>query len=192
MEPDEALIKSIAAGDESAITTLFERYNARVFRFVVRIVKDEHFAKDITSEAFFEVWRQAGAFKSQSQVPTWILAVARFKAWSANRVRWHVSLDEAKVQRIEDAADNPEEALLKLDRGAMLRACLARMSAEHREIIDLVYYHEKPIAEVAEILQLSRNTVKTRMFYARKALQRLLARAILGAASNRKMFDQES
>ena len=100
MEPDESLIKSIAACDESAIRTLYERYNARVFRFVVRIVKDEHLAEDITSEAFFEVWRQAATFKSRSQVPTWILAIARFKAWSANRARWHVSLDEAKAERI--------------------------------------------------------------------------------------------
>src|SRR5262249_18397264 len=156
----------------------YERHNRRVFRFVVRIVKDEHFAEDITSEVFFEVWRQADTFESRSKVPTWLLAIARFKAWSASRARWHVSLDEIKAECIEDAADNPEDALLKLDKGATIRACLARMSSEHREIIDLVYYHEKSIVEVAEILQVSKNTVKTRMFYARKALQRLLARAI--------------
>jgi RNA polymerase sigma-70 factor, ECF subfamily len=176
-EPDEVLIKSIAARDESAMRMLYERHNARVFRFVTQIVKDEHLAEDITSEAFFEVWRQAGTFESRSQVPTWLLAIARFKAWSTNRVRRPVSLDEAKVERIEDAADNPEEALLKFDNGAMLRASLARMSPEHREIIDLVYYHEKTITEVAEILQVPRNTVKTRMFYARKALQRHMVRA---------------
>ena len=176
-EPDEVLIKSIAARDESAMRTLYERHNARVFRFVAQIVKDEHLAEDITSEAFFEVWRQAGTFESRSQVPTWLLAIARFKAWSTNRVHRSVSLDEAKAERIEDAADNPEEALIKLDNGAMLRASLARMSPEHREIIDLVYYHEKTITEVAEILQVPRNTVKTRMFYARKALQRHMVRA---------------
>jgi RNA polymerase sigma-70 factor, ECF subfamily len=57
-EPDEVLIQSIAARDESAMRTLYERYNAQVFRFVARIVKDQHLAEDITSEAFFEVWRQ--------------------------------------------------------------------------------------------------------------------------------------
>jgi RNA polymerase sigma-70 factor, ECF subfamily len=116
IEPDEVLIKSIAARDESAMRTLYERHNARVFRFVAGIVKDEHLAEDITSEAFFEVWRQAGTFESRSPVPTWLLAIARFKAWSTNRVRRPVSLDEAKAERIEDVADNPEEALLKLDR----------------------------------------------------------------------------
>lgn len=88
-----------------------------------------------------------------------------------------MSLDEAKVERIKDIADTPEEALLKLDRGAMLRASLAEISPEHREIIDLVYYHGKTTREVAEILQVPRNTVKTRMFYARKTLQRLILNA---------------
>jgi RNA polymerase sigma-70 factor (ECF subfamily) len=108
------------------------------------------------------------------------MAIARFKAWAMNRVRRPVSLDEAGLEQIEDAADSPEEALLKLDSGAILRASLARMSPEHREIIDLVYCHEKTIKEVAEILQVPRNTVKTRMFYARKVLRRDMARARRG------------
>jgi RNA polymerase sigma-70 factor, ECF subfamily len=176
-EPDEVLIKLIAARDESAMRTLYERYNAHVFRFVARIVQDQHLAEDIASEAFFEVWRQAGTFESRSQVPTWLLAIARFKAWAANRVHRQLSIDEAKAERIQDIADNPEEALLKLNRGTILRASLALLSPEHREIIDLVYYHERTTREVAEILRVPRNTVKTRMFYARKALQRLMFNA---------------
>jgi RNA polymerase sigma-70 factor (ECF subfamily) len=189
-KPDEALIESIAAGDESAMRTLYERYTARVFRFVARMVKDEHLAEDITSEVFFEVWRRAGTFESRSQVSTWLLAIARFKAWSANRVRRPVSLDAAKAERIEDIADNPEEALLKVDRYIKLRASLARMSPEHREIIDLVYYHEKTISEVAEVIQVPKNTVKTRMFYARKALQRLLVSAAGGGRVSRPPSEQ--
>jgi RNA polymerase sigma-70 factor (ECF subfamily) len=177
-EPDESLIESIAARDEGAIRTLYERYSTRVFRFVARIVKDEYLAEDITSEVFFEVWRRAGTFESRSQVSTWLLAIARFKAWSANRTRWPVNLDAAKAEQIEDIADNPEEAMLKLDRSINLRAKLAQISPEHREIIDLIYYHEKTIPEVAEIIQIPKNTVKTRMFYARKALRRLLVTAV--------------
>lgn len=63
-EPDETLIKSIAARDEVAMRELYQRHNGRVFRFVARILKDKHFAEDITSEVFFEVWRQAGTFRS--------------------------------------------------------------------------------------------------------------------------------
>jgi RNA polymerase sigma-70 factor, ECF subfamily len=71
-------------------------------------------------------------------------------------------------------SDNPATALEKKDKSARLRKCLAGLSAEHREVIDLVYYHEKSVEEVAEIVDIPENTVKTRMFYARKRLAELL------------------
>ena len=91
--------------------------------------------------------------------------------------RWAVLLPHvlAAVSLVEDTADTPEETVLKEDRTAQLRRCLAQMSREHREVIDLVYYHEKSVEEVAEIIRLPKNTVKTRMFYARKRLAQLLA-----------------
>jgi RNA polymerase sigma-70 factor (ECF subfamily) len=101
------MIQSIAAHDEGAMRTLYERYNTYVFRFIARIVKDEHLAEDITSEVFFEVWRQADKFGARSQVSIWILAIARFKAWSANRVWRHLSLDAAKAEQIPDRPTLP-------------------------------------------------------------------------------------
>jgi RNA polymerase sigma factor (sigma-70 family) len=83
-------------------------------------------------------------------------------------------LDEEAAAAIEDLSDNPATALEKKDKSAMLRKCLAGLSAEHREIMDLVYYHEKSVEEVAEIVGIPENTVKTRMFYARKRLAELL------------------
>ena len=79
------------------------------------------------------------------------------------------------MELLEDSADTPEEALLKEDRRAQLRRCLAQMSREHREVIDLVYYHEKSIEEIAHIVRAPKNTVKTRMYYARKRLAQLLS-----------------
>jgi RNA polymerase sigma-70 factor (ECF subfamily) len=78
---------------------------------------------------------------------------------------------------IEDDRDTPEVALQKDDKGAAIRACLGRLSAEHREVVDLVYYHEKSLAEVAAITGAPEATVKTRLFYARKKLSELLAEA---------------
>ena len=78
---------------------------------------------------------------------------------------------------IEDPSDDPEIALEKKDKSALIRKCLTGLSAEHREIIDLVYYHEKSVEEVAEIVGIPENTVKTRMFYARKKLAELLKAA---------------
>ena len=120
-------------------------------------------------------WRSARALKGASQVSTWILSIARFKALSALRRRRETELDDTVIETIEDTADTPEQTVLNQDRSVQLRTCLAQMSREHREVIDLVYYHEKSVEEVAEIIQLPKNTVKTRMFYARKQLARLLS-----------------
>ena len=73
--------------------------------------------------------------------------------------------------------DNPEVVAQKTDKGALLRACMERLSDEHKTIIDLVYYHEMSIAEVSETVGIPQNTVKTRMFYARKKLSEFLMEA---------------
>src|SRR5258708_5068255 len=83
--------------------------------------------------------------------------------------------DEAHA--LPDLADDPEMAVQKKDRVAIMRQCLSHLSLVHREIIDLAYYQDKPINEVAEILGVPENTVKTRMFHARRRLSELLAQA---------------
>ncbi len=156
---------------------LFARHHVRVYRFVLRLVRDESVAEDLISEVFLDVWRQAGRFEGRSQVSTWLLAIARFKALSALRRRPDEELDDETAEAIEDPSDDPEVALDKKDKSAAIRKCLEKLSAEHREIIDLVYYHEKSVEEVAQIVGIPENTVKTRMFYARKRLAELLKAA---------------
>ena len=171
---DEVLIGRIANGDRLAMQVLYARYHVRVFRFVARLVRNEATAEDLISEVFLDVWRQAGRFEGRSTVSTWMLAIARFKAISALRRRSDEELDEETAGAIEDSSDDPATALEKKDKSAIIRKCLMGLSAEHREIVDLVYYHEKSVEEVAEIVGIPVNTVKTRMFYARKRLAELL------------------
>ena len=174
---DEALIGRIATGDKVAMQVLFARHHVRVYRFVLRLLRDQTKAEDLISEVFLDVWRQAGKFEARSAVSTWLLAIARYKALSALRRRPDEELDEETAAAIEDPGDDPETALGKKDKGEILRKCLTALSPEHREIIDLVYYHEKSVEEVAEIVGIPENTVKTRMFYARKRLAELLKAA---------------
>jgi RNA polymerase sigma-70 factor, ECF subfamily len=171
---DEVLIGRIANGDRLAMQVLFARHHVKVYRFVLRFLRNESAAEDLISEVFLDVWRQAGKFEGRSAVSTWLLSVARFKALSVLRRRTEAELDEETAAAIEDQADDPETALAKKDKGAALRRCLEKLSAEHREIIDLVYYHEKSVAEAAGIVGIPEATVKTRMFYARKKLSELL------------------
>jgi len=171
---DEVLIGRIANGDRLAMQVLFARHHVRVYRFVLRLVRNEATAEDLISEVFLDIWRQAGRFEGRSAATTWMLSIARFKALSVLRRRGEEELDDETAGAIEDHADDPEVTLAKKDKGAVLQQCLIKLSTEHREIIDLVYYHEKSVEEVAGIVGIPEATVKTRMFYARKKLSELL------------------
>jgi RNA polymerase sigma-70 factor (ECF subfamily) len=160
---DELLIGRIARGDRLAMQVLFARHHVRIYRFVLRLLRDEMAAEDVISEVFLDVWRQASRFEGRSAVSTWLIAIARREE----------GLDEETMEAIEEPSDNPSISVEKLDKGEKLRQCLAALTREHREVIDLVYYHEKSVEEVAQIVGIPENTVKTRMFYARKKLGEL-------------------
>jgi len=178
---DEALIRLIADGDKRAMQVLYARHNVRVYRFIVRLTGNQTLAEDLVSEVFLDVWRQAEGFESKSQVSTWLLAIARYKALAELRRRPELACDEAAAQT-SDPADDPEATFALKHRGEIVRDCLSRLSRRHREVIDLVYYHEKSVQEAAAILGVPGNTVKTRMFHARKTLSELLAaRGVVGA-----------
>jgi RNA polymerase sigma-70 factor (ECF subfamily) len=172
---DEALVGLIARGDKHAMQVLFARYGVRMFRFLMRFVDSESVAEDLVSEAFIDVWRHAGQYKARSLVSTWLLAIARHKALSALRRRSANDLDDEAIELIGDPGDNPEAAMQRRERSIILLDCLRQLSPAHREIIDLVYYHERSIADVAEIIGVSQSTAKTRMFYARRGIAKLMA-----------------
>jgi RNA polymerase sigma-70 factor (ECF subfamily) len=172
---DEALIERIAHGDRAAMQALYGRHSVRIYRFILRFTVDASTAEDLVSDVFIEVWRSAARFEKKSRASTWLLAIARHKALSARRRRPHEPLDTAAA--IEDPADDPETATQNAHRSTLIRKCLSQLSQAHREVIDLVYYHDKSVDEVAQIVGVSPNTVKTRMFYARNRMTGLLKEA---------------
>jgi RNA polymerase sigma-70 factor, ECF subfamily len=173
-DSDEMLVERIAAGDKLAMQVLFARHRTPVYRWLLRFVGNETVAEDLLSDVFFDVWQQAGRFEGRAAVTTWLLSIARFKALSARRRRTDAELDETIESTVADSADNPEIALQKKSRNELLRQAVTKLSPDHREIIDLVYYHEKSVDDAAQILRIPSATVKTRMFYARKKLAELV------------------
>jgi RNA polymerase sigma-70 factor, ECF subfamily len=171
---EKTLIGRIADGDQLAMRTLFARHRVALYRWLLRIVRDETLAEDLLSDVFLDVWRQAASFQGRASVSTWLLAIARYKALSARRRRIDAELDARIASSIADPADDPEAALQKKNRSELLRDSLASLSPEHGEVIDLVYYHGKSVREVADIVGVAEATVKTRMFYARKKLAELV------------------
>jgi RNA polymerase sigma-70 factor, ECF subfamily len=165
---DDVLIESIGKGDRRAMVSLFIRHNVRIHRFVMRLTGKTSIAEDVVSEVFLDIWRGAAEFSGRSNVSTWLLGIAR------NKTR---SLDYDAAIELVDDMDDPEVVADRASRGAVVRRCLMRLPPPLREVVDLIYYHEKTIAEVAEIVGIPPGTVKTRMFHARSRLQELLESA---------------
>src|SRR2546428_10587019 len=118
---DEALIELIADGDKRAMQVLYARHNVRVYRFILRLTGNQTLAEDLVSEVFLDVWRQAEGFEAKSQVSTWLLAIARYKALSAMRRRTDEHLDDQMAAAIEDTADGPEAQANPKDRTALVQ-----------------------------------------------------------------------
>ncbi len=177
---ERALLKSIATGDAKALERLFACTQTRVFRFLMRMVKSRAMAEDLVNEVYLAVWQSASRYEGRSEPVTWILSIARNKAASALRKRTELlGIDEEVAAAIVSEEDPPDVTAQKSDKSALMRTCMEELSTDHRTILDLVYYQEQSVSEVAEVLGIPENTVKTRMFYARKKLsERLLARGV--------------
>ena len=174
---DDALIESIGKGDRRAMVLLFMRHNVRIHRFVMRLTGKASIAEDVVSDVFLDIWRGAAEFSGKSNVSTWLLGIARNKAMSTLRRRTESVLDYDAAVALVDETDDPEVVADRASRGAVVRRCLTRLPPPLREIVDLIYYHEKTVAEVAQIVGIPPGTVKTRMYHARSRLQELLENA---------------
>jgi RNA polymerase sigma-70 factor, ECF subfamily len=173
-DEDRALIARIAGADKAALKRFFLHHQTRIFRFIQRIVRNEAVAEELTNEVFLDVWLHAKSYEGRSSVTTWLLTLAHNRAVSSLRKRREEAWDEDKATHIADGADTAEVAVQKANKGALLRQCLDALPPDQREIMDLVYYHERSIAEVSAVLGMPEGTVKTKMFNARKRLSELL------------------
>ena len=131
-ETDRALVDRVAKGDRAAVRLLFMRHHARGYRFVVRRTGSEMMADGIANEVFLEPWRQAPGFEGRSEVSTWLLGIARFKALSSLRKKKEEWIDDDDAAQVADSADTPEIVTLKEDKGAALRRFIDALPEEHR------------------------------------------------------------
>ena len=174
---DGKLLQRIAGGDKEAFTELYQRLQRPLFGFLVKLVREREMAEEVLNETLLDVWRQAGRFEGKSSVSTWVYSIAHHKAVSRlRRIREH-PLDEAAAEKIEDTAPTADMRVEENDTARLLKGMLDKLSFDHREVIQLAYYQEFSVQQIAEVLDLPENTVKTRMFYARQRLKALLEAA---------------
>lgn len=176
---DTILLEEIAGGDRQAFKTLYIKYQPRLIKFCSRLLKNDiSIAADVADEALIEVWHSAGSFSGKSLPSTWIHSIARFRTIAYLRKNKEVLLDDDSASiNLEDTSLSAEDNIFINDRNDQLIEGLGKLSNKHREIIELVYFRELSIKDISAMLDISDNTVKTRMFYARKHLKSILTAA---------------
>jgi len=174
---DTILLKQIADGDKNAFKELYISYQPRLIKFCSRILQnDVALAADMADEALIAVWNSAGSFSGKSQPSTWIHSIARFRLIAYLRKSKEVLLeDDSAALALIDESALPEDEILSTETNDELFQSIAKLSDKHREVIELVYFKELSVKEVAKVLGISENTVKTRMFYARNKLKSILS-----------------
>jgi RNA polymerase sigma-70 factor (ECF subfamily) len=178
---DSSLIRAVAEGDRQALAALYERHGQAVFGFILRRLDgDRALAEEVLQDLMLAVWRGAGRFRGDSQLRTWLLAIAHRSALNARRRRrpQTLSLDPSRDQHgvLDDRtqADARGDAERNLA-GAELRRALERLPIELRDALDLTLYQGLSCAEAADVLGVAAGTIKSRLFRARARLQEILA-----------------
>jgi RNA polymerase sigma-70 factor (ECF subfamily) len=170
---DEVLIQKIVNRDEKALAALYHRYYAKLYRFISRMTGCTGSTEEAINDTMYVVWNRAGTFKEGNKLSTWIFGIAYNKALK--------SLEKGRKRRFifgrtldENTADASLGHVQVLETGHWLSAGLAQLSPNHRITVELSYYYGLSYKEIAEIMNCSENTAKTRMFHARKNLRVLL------------------
>jgi|SRR5664279_2903667 len=170
---EHALIAGAAAGDTACFERLYSLYERRVFHYVRGFVRDISVAEEVVVDTMLAVWDGARRFNRESRASTWILGIARHKALDAvrraSRSGTQVSLDEAAD--LATSAAGPEDLAHERTLKAAMEGAFGQLSSEHREILYLAFFEDMPYEEIASLLSLPVNTVKTRVFYAKQKLK---------------------
>jgi RNA polymerase sigma-70 factor (ECF subfamily) len=173
-QDEVALVSRVAQGDAAAFDALFRRYAPRLIRFLGRTTRGGHLIDEIVNDTMFVVWRKARTFNRCSKVSTWILGIAsRRRLKTLERVddrTGAVDIDELAAP----AGCGPEAQFIRQDLQRCLRNAIDALPAEQRRVVMLTYFDGRTYAEIAEIVGCPVNTVKTRMFHARRRLKILL------------------
>jgi RNA polymerase sigma-70 factor (ECF subfamily) len=173
-EGDEALIARIRAKDLEAFEALYRKYHTRLSRFLTKLVRRPQIVEEVMNDTLMVVWERAHAFNGASKLSTWIFGIAYRKAMKALR-KQDEPVEDPWAERRISLDPTPEDALARQRSQALLRHAIGELSPDHRAVVEFTYFHEMGYREIAEIMGCPVDTVKTRMFHARRHLKRRLA-----------------
>ncbi len=170
-DPEKNLLEKVAQKDKTAFETLYQLTSQSVFFYLLRLLQNRETAEDIHVEVFCQVWKSAEKFKGQSKVKTWIFGIARNLAYNdMRREKIRKTQELYDIHRDESTSREVQQFAQKQH----MQAAMEKLSPKHREILDLVFFHELSYSEISALLDIPENTVKTRVYYAKDMLRNKL------------------
>lgn len=173
-EAELVLLDGIVAGDRGAFEELYRLYHPRLTRFLLNLIRRPTLVEEVLNDTMMVVWDRADSFNGASKLSTWIFAIAYRKAMKGLKRQDEAVEDKDAENRVSEAA-SPEEESSRHRINALLMRAMDDLSPAHRAVVDLTYFHELGYREIAAILECPVDTVKTRMFHARRHLRRRLS-----------------
>ncbi|MBU2886672.1 sigma-70 family RNA polymerase sigma factor [Gilvimarinus agarilyticus] len=175
----KALLKAIAAKDESAIAAFYRLYESTVYRFSLSRLNDPIAAADILNEVMMEVWKSAAKFEGRSKVSTWLLGITHFKIIDQFRAKKRHEHEEMDDDIADESPAVQQDALLEATQDAqLLKHALSKLSPEHRQVLHLAFFEDMNYREIGQVMGVSEGTIKSRIYHAKKLaktqLQRLM------------------
>lgn len=169
------LIARLVLSDEQALELLYREYYSRLFRFISRVTRRETIIDEVINDVMYVVWEKAATYNQHCKPSTWIFGIAFNKSRQA--LRNQTFQHEESLELIEEssaALSFEDTGLQQLEMDNWLDSAFDQLSAEQRTVIELTYFQGLHYSEIAELMGCPENTVKTRMFHARKKLATLL------------------
>jgi RNA polymerase sigma-70 factor (ECF subfamily) len=168
-----ALLAGVKRGRRADFDALYRVYQPRLWRFLTHLMRQSDAIEEALNDTMLVVWQRADSFDGRSKLSTWIFGIAYRKGLKAIS-RQDLPVDDDEMPEIADPGPGPEQQFNLVQLRGRLRAAMAELSPEHRAVVELCYFHDMAYGEIAEVVGCPQETVKTRMFYARRRLRALL------------------
>ncbi len=172
---DSGLVRRMAAGEEAALGELYAVYGQRMLAYARRITGDSSHAEDVVQEALIAAWKSAPRYRGEGRVIAWLLGIVHNLAFKSLRHRTG-PITPAMEQTLDSGETPPEERVQEGDQRRWLRKALELLTPEHREVLELTFYQELSLKEIARVCGCPLGTVKSRLSHARGQLEGLLKR----------------
>ncbi len=174
-DPDSALIRSMAAGDEGALRALYATYGRRLYAYAFRLTNSGPVAEEVVQDTLFAAWKGAASYRGDARALTWLLGIVHHQALNAVRRKRLPADGLERAAEVADDVAGPEAHAEAGERRRALKAALGRLSRDHRAVLELVFYQGLSLAEAADVLGCPVGTVKSRLSYAKANLRGALA-----------------